>query len=209
MRALTVYQGELVAGGYFAKAGDVLVNSIARWNGSGRIGKLSRRVTTYNGELIVGGEYATAGGVSASSIARWNGTAWQLMGAGIQSKSSVYALAVYNEDLIAGGDFVTAGDNVSAFWARWGLNGTSEVAANLGGDCDVDAHDFTLFSGCATGPGILYGPGLTVGCELALDGSGHVRADFDVDGDVDQGDFGLFQRCYSGSGIAADAACGL
>jgi len=128
VHALTVYNGELIAGGYFDTAGGVPSNSIARWNGttwqplgSGMIYDEVYALTVYNGELIAGGSFSTAGGVPANSIARWNGTSWQPLGNGVNG--DVYALSVYEGELIVGGAFYTAGTLSASNIARW--NGTS------------------------------------------------------------------------------------
>jgi hypothetical protein len=63
-------------------------------------------------------------------------------------------------------------------------------------DGDVDAADFTVFAGCASGPAIPHDG--TPNCQ---------NADLDHDSDVDQSDFGLFQRCYSGEGNLANSEC--
>jgi hypothetical protein len=68
--------------------------------------------------------------------------------------------------------------------------------ADLDQDCDADGADFTLFSGCISGP------------SLAHDGSAVCQeADLDDDNDVDQVDFGVFQRCLSGENVMMDSAC--
>ncbi len=122
--SLTVYNGELIAGGEFVVAGGVSASNIARWNGSdwealgsGVSGAYVLAVTAYNGELIAGGSFNTAGGVSASNIARWNGSAWQALGAG--TNFEVQSLTVYDGELIAGGIFNTAGGVYAAHVARW------------------------------------------------------------------------------------------
>jgi hypothetical protein len=121
--ALTVYDGELIAGGQFTNAGGVSANRIARWNGStwqplgtgiedGPVNALA----VYNGELIAGGEFSYAGGILTPYIARWNGSTWQPLG-GIDGP--VFALTVYNGEVIAGGFFTTAGGVSAKYIARW------------------------------------------------------------------------------------------
>ncbi len=114
VNALTVYRGELIAGGKFITAGGVSVSNIARWNGTvwqplgtGMPNSVVTALTVHDGELIAGGGFTTAGGAPANHIARWNGSAWQAVGTGMNT--TVRALAVYNGDLIAGGEFTTAG----------------------------------------------------------------------------------------------------
>ena len=67
---------------------------------------------------------------------------------------------------------------------------------DLDEDGDVDANDYGIFEGCASGPEVPRTQ--TDTCR---------RADFDKDNDVDQCDFGEFQRCYSGENIPAAAGC--
>jgi hypothetical protein len=88
--ALTVYNGELIAGGGFTSAGGVSADNIARWNGS---------AWQTLGELGNPGLYdADYSPVYALTV--HNG--------------------VLSEQLVAGGDFITAGNEISAFWARFG-----------------------------------------------------------------------------------------
>ncbi len=77
VRALTVYNGELIAGGSFTTAGGVACNCIARWDGSqwqplgtGMNGTVFA-LTAYNGDLIAGGSFTTAGGQVSAYWARW------------------------------------------------------------------------------------------------------------------------------------------
>ena len=132
--ALTVYNGELIAGGNFTNAGGVPVNSIAKWNGtawsplgSGIIGDV-RALIVYNNELIAGGYFYTAGGVSANCIAKWNGSAWSQIGSGMNSY--VTSLTLYGNELVAGGFFSTAGGVPASAIAHW--NGSSWAAYGNG-----------------------------------------------------------------------------
>ena len=90
--ALCVYNGELYAGGDFWEADGVLVNCIAKWNGTSwqpvgtgtdeRVWVLA--LCVYDGELYAGGVFNTCGGVSANNIAKWNGVSWQPVGTGVE-----------------------------------------------------------------------------------------------------------------------------
>lgn len=115
---LLSHQGQLYAGGTFARAGTAAANRVAQWNGStwaalgsGMDGSPFDFVE-FEGDLIAAGSFRSAGGVLTSRIARWNGDHWAALGAGLGSEG--YAVAVYDNQLVA------AGPN---FVARW--NGTS------------------------------------------------------------------------------------
>ncbi len=84
--AMTVYKGELIAGGAFTQADGGNAKYIARWNGaawqplgSGTNGIVSA-LTVYNGDLIVGGNFSMAGGVFTNKVARWNGNTGSSIG---------------------------------------------------------------------------------------------------------------------------------
>jgi hypothetical protein len=104
--ALTVYNGELYAGGDIDSAGGQHVNYIAKWNGSswapvgfGTNG-IVQAMVVYNGELYVGGFFTSAGGNPVNNIAKWNGTSWATVGTG--TATSISTLSVYGNKLIAG-----------------------------------------------------------------------------------------------------------
>ena len=121
--ALTVFSGELIAGGNFATAGGVPCNNVARWNGdvwgplgSGMDGDVIA-LTVYNGDLIAGGDFTVARSVSCNHIVRRSGSTWQPLGSGMDGP--VNALTVYDGELIAGGRFTTAGGVPCNYIARW------------------------------------------------------------------------------------------
>jgi len=132
-RAVTVYDGQLVVGGGFQVAGDVITKCIAAWDGtscsplgSGMNGSVST-LTVYDGKLIAGGSFSTAGGVAASGIASWNGSSWSPLGSGMNG--SVSALTVYDGKLIAGGGFTTAGGVAANRIASWNGSSWSPLAS--------------------------------------------------------------------------------
>jgi len=130
IRALTVYNGSLIAAGRIGVPGSPLIGG---WSGSAwfplgtGIGPSSSStvyaLTTYGTDLIAAGSFTFAGGQSVQNIARWDGAAWHPMGPGLNS--TVYSLAAYNGDLIAGGQ-MTSGI------MRW--NGASWAAMGVGLD---------------------------------------------------------------------------
>src|SRR4030095_10465836 len=140
--ALTVHNGELVAGGTFSTAGDIGVNKIARWNGTNwaRLGNgipgLNRHVdalAVFNGELIAAGRFSQAGTVSAANIAKWDGTSWAPLGSGTAGGGTYFgveALTIFKGELIGGGHFTFAGGVNANNIARW--NGTNWAALGDG-----------------------------------------------------------------------------
>lgn len=134
---LTVYNGQLIAGGNFKKAGDVPASNIAAWNGTSwdTVGRATNApdagpsaLTVYNGCLVAGGEFTTVGEFSTNRIASWDGACWRALSSGVND--SVYALTTYKDQLIAGGRFTTAGGNSANCIAAW--NGSSWQALGNG-----------------------------------------------------------------------------
>jgi hypothetical protein len=112
VRALAVYDGALIAGGYFTRAGGTQATKIARFDGSdwqamgegmsGGDDPAVLALTVFNNELIAAGTFTVAGFNEARYIASWNGDYWDSIGEGLDSP--VYALAVHDGQLIAGGE---------------------------------------------------------------------------------------------------------
>lgn len=199
VHALIVYNDELIAGGEFEYAGDVKVNSIARWDGTTWC-SLGTGVNTglydlavFNGELVAGGWFTIAGGVTAEGIARWNGSVWQPLGGWTDN---AYVLAVYNGELIVGGMFENGGSVGADYIARW--NGLNWQSLGSGMNSRVDA--LTAYNGELIVGGDFTTAGGHVSAYLARWGTGP-RADLDCDLDVDSADFDLFESCTSGPGI--------
>ncbi len=126
VRALTVYDGRLIAGGHFWIAGGTSANYIASWDGSswsplgsGMSDGVSA-LTVYDGQLIAGGWFTTAGETSANYIASWDGSSWSPLGSGMGGDYTyVSALTVYDGRLIAVGYFTTAGETSANYIASW------------------------------------------------------------------------------------------
>jgi len=105
---MTIYDGDLIASGYFTYASTIPANYIARWDGSnwyalesGMNGQVTA-LAVHDEELYAGGSFDSAGGVAAENIAKWNGTSWQTVGSGIDA-IQIYTLASYGNELYAGG----------------------------------------------------------------------------------------------------------
>ncbi len=138
---LCLYNGDLIASGYFVEAGGVSANRIAKWNGSawsalgsGMDGKVTA-LSVYNGELYAGGLFDNAGGSAMQSIAKWNGQSWSPVGGGIYGGGQVYTMAVYNGELYAGGTFVSGAGNAGDYIMKW--NGTEWKNVGAGTDGPV------------------------------------------------------------------------
>ncbi len=152
--------GNLYIGGGFTIVGEVLANSVAKWNGStwsalgsglnGWVGALA----VSGNDLYVGGDFTTAGGSSANRVAKWDGSTWSALGTGLNSDA--YALAVSGNDLYVGGGFTTAGGSSANRVAKWngsawsalgtGLNSGAYALAVSGSDLYVGG-DFTTAGG--------------------------------------------------------------
>ncbi len=110
--AITEYNGDMVIGGNFQKAGDVEANSIARWDGynwnplgTGVLGRVYT-LAVYDGDLYVGGNFNEAGEIAVPGLARWDGSEWHKLEGFISSLDHyVYDLLVYNGELHIGGWF--------------------------------------------------------------------------------------------------------
>jgi hypothetical protein len=140
--SLTIYNGELIAGGRFSGAGGVPANSIAAWNGTAwralgagidrpdtdvfrRMRRGAYTLGTFNNQLIVGGQFTQAGGAAATNIAAWNGTSWSRMNDGLGSypapfaDEGVYSVRTFNSRLFAGGIFPNAGELHADGFCEW------------------------------------------------------------------------------------------
>ncbi len=130
IRALTVYNGDLIAAGSFDVAGGQSAMNIAKWNGTswsplgaGVNGRV-RAVLPFAGDLYAAGDFTSAGGQPAAHIARWNGASWSplfngLSGGPAYPGTTVTTLRVFNGELIVGGSFSMAGSQLATNIARW------------------------------------------------------------------------------------------
>jgi hypothetical protein len=127
VQSLLTVGTNIYAGGIFTEAGDVIVNGIARWNGSrwsalgsGMLGSGGVFALAESaGLLYAGGSFTNMGGILSRRVAVWNGTNWAPLGSGLNG--SVNALLVFRGTLFAGGSFTARGDNSGALHgiAQW------------------------------------------------------------------------------------------
>jgi len=150
--AITSFNGKIIVGGSFTRAGNVTVQNIASYDpatnswsalSTGIVGEVYA-LTTRSGELIAGGLITQAGSTNVNNIARWNGTNWLSLGSG--TSGEVNALIVYNTDLIAGGNFTSAGGNSANNIAKWNGTTWSNLGSGLTGSGDR-VNALTVFSG--------------------------------------------------------------
>jgi hypothetical protein len=122
VRALAVYNGELIVGGIFTQAGTVTMDTnIARWNGSSwqTLGSsvvgpsytsMVHDLDVYNGQVVIAS--INYGNGLAIAVRTWHSSlGWGSLG-GFSSSSqdvAVYALAVLDGRLFAGGRFQSIG----------------------------------------------------------------------------------------------------
>ena len=140
VETLAVFDGALIAAGFpYPYAGGVVVNGLARWDGStwstldgapgtGVLGEITAS-TLYEGDLVIAGSFVRAGGETVFEVARWDGNAWRALdgpfAAGVSAPPGagvtpvVNALVEYNGQLIAGGRFLDAGGVFVNHIARW------------------------------------------------------------------------------------------
>jgi len=177
---MAVYNNSLYVGGTFTYARGLLVNKIARWDGSnwyslgsgGTAGVPTGygvyALAVFQGTLYVGGSFPQVGnGITVNGIAKWNGTAWSAVSGGVSGGGdAVWALAVFDEDdtgpgqpaLFVGGNFLHAGDvgyvnNI----AKWNGSAWSSLSGGVTGG---GVYALAVFDDDGSGSGL---PGLYVG----------------------------------------------
>ncbi len=136
VRALSLLDDDLYAGGDFQTAGGAPASFIARWDGSawsdvgGGVDGSVHALTTGNlgcgDDLFVGGSFAHVGtgAIASALVARWDGSAWSDLSQGLPPLTGggeVRALAVWNDGsgpaLYAGGDFDAFAASHLAKWS--------------------------------------------------------------------------------------------
>jgi hypothetical protein len=159
VRALAVSSdGQLYAGGRFARADGLLVNNVAQWDGfswyplgqgtSAKIGNpllappAVSALALSGGILYIGGNFTwvtnTFGTVPANCVARWDGFAWSPLGSGMSgygTYTAVRALTVSaGGTLYAGGLFSSAGGLPANLIARWNSSSWSRLGSGISGN---------------------------------------------------------------------------
>ena len=151
----------LYAGGNFIFVGNILVNCIAKWNGTtwspliyngiAGIGTALVNNAVYtltfdsiHNVLYVGGQFTSAGGVTVNNIAKWtvSTSTWSALGSGMST--TVYGLTFdsTNNVLYAGGNFTTAGGVTVNNIAKWTVSTSTWSALGSGNPGTVIALAF-------------------------------------------------------------------
>ena len=188
--ALTVFDDgggpALYAGGSFTSASGVLVNHIAKWDGSSwsalgsgmgsdQVDALAVFDDGGGPALYAGGDFFTAGGASALRIAKWDGASWSPLGAGMNG--DVYTLAVFDDGggpaLYAGGFFTTAGGLPANRVAKWDGSSWSP----LGSGVDASVLALAVFDDGG-------GPALYAGGQFTIAGGGSASRIAKWDGSI-------------------------
>ena len=159
---LVVYDGDLIAGGFFKQAGGVSANGVARWDGDswnplgeGVQGGLSDlggilSMTVYEGNLVVAGFFDRAGDASANNVAQWDGAGWSALGSGISVTSlqdGPFCMAVHDGSLYVGGSFLDAGAVAVQHIARWDGTSWHAVGEGVSGTLTPGVGSMVLYRG--------------------------------------------------------------
>jgi hypothetical protein len=121
--ALTTFNGDIIAGGFFSTIGGTFAPGVARRDaatgqwvamGSG-LNSYVFALAVHNSRLYAGGSFTASGGATARRLAVWTGSSWSEVGGGLDNP--VYALASWNGQLHVGGAFNESLTGVlSPFW---------------------------------------------------------------------------------------------
>jgi hypothetical protein len=145
------FQGSLYAAGHFYMTGEnVVVGSIARWNGATWVavgpGGLPAGYTVYGMDtdgqkLYIGGDFTSIGGQPVNYVASWDGASYAPLGAG--ANTWVYDLRVKGPgEVILNGLFSRVGgsqvvnriakwDAATSTWSGYGLGFTNDVLSTV------------------------------------------------------------------------------
>jgi hypothetical protein len=145
--AIGVDAGKIYVGGQFTKAGEVVANGIAKWDGNrwaplangvhmGQRDGVVMTLVVNGGNVYVGGRFTSANEVAAYNIARWDGNYWFALAGGIRGdRERVKAIGISGSDLYAIGAFTTAGGKPAHNIAKW--NGRDWLLPEILAEKDV------------------------------------------------------------------------
>lgn len=119
---LLEYDGELIAAGQFDSIDGVIVDHIARYDGStwsslgdGVDGGQFTRIfgaRVHDGLLYIAGDFTLAGSTPVSYVAIWDGTSWSSLGGGVGAPAR--DVLVIDDDVYVSGTFTSVGGGAVA-----------------------------------------------------------------------------------------------
>jgi trimeric autotransporter adhesin len=162
VRALAVFEGDLVAAGDFTLIGGVAANRVARFDGTSwqpmgaglASGVFVHDLMSHGGYLYVA---ALFGGTSPiKGIGRWDGSTWATVGPGLHSApnagSETHQLATDGTDVYVAGGFSLAGTETVWGVARWDGASWHAVSTRNNTASAIAWWNGALYSNLTTGP---------------------------------------------------------
>jgi hypothetical protein len=160
----------LYVAGEFTRAGGIVANRIAKWDGvrwsplgSGMdIQTVNCLAVFDDGDgpaLYAGGSFAQAGDVQVNGIARWDGSAWHPVGFGdtVGVSGFVHSMAVFDDGtgpaLYVGGFFSAAGGVPAMRIAKWDGQNWSAVGQGMSGGAGGQVRALQVWDD-GTGPAL-------------------------------------------------------
>jgi len=158
--SLFVLNNELYVGGVFDTAGNIPVNSLAKWDGNtwsnvfsfpnnNTIGNYNyvNSIALYNNDLIVAGNFE----FPLNEIAKWDGTNWISLGGGFYgSLAGVEKVLEYKNNLYVAGTFSKTENpnNPGNYIAKWdGINWSDVGGGVIGiGGGNGQVHDLIIYN---------------------------------------------------------------
>lgn len=194
VKALAIYNTDLIAAGSFSAANTTTLANIAKWNGtswSSLTNSMSNyasinALTIYNSKLIAAGSFTDISGTTFHNIAQWDGSNWTSLGTGISTQTAgatVQSMVVFNGELYTAGNFTIAGGvpvNNIAKWdgTTWSNVGTGFPNCSGGFSSEVQSlcvYNNELYAGnCTSGVSKWSGTAwVTVGGGITPNGQGY------------------------------------
>jgi len=145
VKALTVYDGTLIAGGYFTAAGGVPADNIAAWNGSswsplGRGVNNAVNAFTIHDAKLIAAKFPDPS--SPGPLCSWDGSSWSPIPG--MDLDTILALTSYNAQLIAGGTFDNAGGVAARAIAAWNGSYWLELGGGMSGGSHSYGHVYAI-----------------------------------------------------------------
>lgn len=139
-RGLGVYQGDLIAVGWFDTIAGIAASKVARWDGTAWSaidttvweGGAISSVIEYQGDLYVGGNMID-GELDIDRIGRWDGTKWNKVGDGFRNGGVVSCFQIFEGDLYMGGSFGLQQGGLGPHIARWDGHQWKDVGGAIHG----------------------------------------------------------------------------